>query len=164
MVARIITHMQSTAEWGQFFPMYLSGLGYNETVAQELYPLIESQALSLHGLWYKDENNKETEVKKYVPHDIADISDSITNDIYTCVQCQKGYQLIKQEIEFYQTNQLALPQKCFTCRHQARTTQRNPHRLRETHCASCQQPIQTTFSVSTKQPILCQSCFQKELY
>ena len=39
IVAKIITHMQTTGERGEFFHPSLSPFGYNETVAQEYYPL-----------------------------------------------------------------------------------------------------------------------------
>ena len=38
-VANIITHMQETGERGEFFHPSLSPFGYNETVAQEYFPL-----------------------------------------------------------------------------------------------------------------------------
>ena len=41
LCAKIIGHMQSTAEWGEFFPHELSPFGYNETVAQEYFPMTE---------------------------------------------------------------------------------------------------------------------------
>ncbi len=36
---RIIEHMKKTGEWGEFFPVEMSPFGYNETVAQEYFPL-----------------------------------------------------------------------------------------------------------------------------
>ena len=38
-VAKIINYMIETGEWGEFFHPSLSPFGYNETVAQEYYPL-----------------------------------------------------------------------------------------------------------------------------
>jgi hypothetical protein len=35
-----------TGEWGEFFPSSLSPFGYNETVAQEYYPLTRDDILS----------------------------------------------------------------------------------------------------------------------
>ncbi|NUJ97949.1 hypothetical protein HGA92_04150 [Candidatus Gracilibacteria bacterium] len=39
IVPKIIEHMMKTGEWGEFFPSSLSPFGYNETVAQEYYPI-----------------------------------------------------------------------------------------------------------------------------
>lgn len=39
LVPRIIKHMMKTGEWGEFFPSSISPFGYNETIAQEYFPL-----------------------------------------------------------------------------------------------------------------------------
>ncbi|NUJ98065.1 hypothetical protein HGA92_04745 [Candidatus Gracilibacteria bacterium] len=39
LVPKIISHMMKTGEWGEFFPSSLSPFGYNETVAQEYFPI-----------------------------------------------------------------------------------------------------------------------------
>lgn len=41
---KIIKHMQSTGEWGEFLDPTLSLHGYNETLAQEYFPLSEQEA------------------------------------------------------------------------------------------------------------------------
>lgn len=45
LVAKIITYMQETGERGEFFHPSLSPFGYNETVAQEYYPLEKNDPL-----------------------------------------------------------------------------------------------------------------------
>ena len=45
LVPRIIEHMMKTGEWGEFFPASLSPFGYNETVAQEYFPLSRKEVL-----------------------------------------------------------------------------------------------------------------------
>ena len=45
LVPRIIEHMMKTGEWGEFFPSSLSPFGYNETVAQEYFPLSRKEVL-----------------------------------------------------------------------------------------------------------------------
>jgi hypothetical protein len=37
--------MKSTGEWGEFFPLPLSPFGYNETVAQDYFPLTSEEAI-----------------------------------------------------------------------------------------------------------------------
>ena len=41
---RIINHMTSTHEWGEFFPTTMSDFGYNETVAQDYFPMTKDEA------------------------------------------------------------------------------------------------------------------------
>lgn len=44
MVPQIIEQMMTDGEWGEFFPALMSPFGYNETVANEYYPLSKSEA------------------------------------------------------------------------------------------------------------------------
>lgn len=43
LCGKVIDHMRSTGEWGEFFPHELSPFGYNETIAQEYFPMTESE-------------------------------------------------------------------------------------------------------------------------
>ena len=43
-VPQIIETMQAEGSWGEFFDPLLSPFGYNETVANELYPLSREEA------------------------------------------------------------------------------------------------------------------------
>jgi len=46
LVGKIIGHMKNTDEWGEFFPHHLSPFGYNETVAEEYFPMTEVEVKS----------------------------------------------------------------------------------------------------------------------
>jgi hypothetical protein len=52
---KIIDHMKSTGEWGEFFPHELSPFGYNETVAQEYFPMTEAQVKEKGWNWYSED-------------------------------------------------------------------------------------------------------------
>lgn len=56
MCAKIVSHMQSTGEWGEFFPHEVSAFGYNETVASEYFPMTESEVKEKGWNWYDGEN------------------------------------------------------------------------------------------------------------
>jgi hypothetical protein len=43
---RIIDHMKSTGEWGEFFPLSVCPYPYNDTAAMDFYPLSESEVIS----------------------------------------------------------------------------------------------------------------------
>ena len=47
--------MRSTGEWGEFFPHELSPFGYNETVAQEYFPMTEGEVKSRGWNWHTEE-------------------------------------------------------------------------------------------------------------
>ena len=48
LVPKIIAHMRKGGEWGEFFPAADSFFGYNETVAQEYFPLTKDEVLKSH--------------------------------------------------------------------------------------------------------------------
>jgi hypothetical protein len=45
LVPKIIEHMKKTGEWWEFFPSYISPFWYNETVANEYFPLSKDEVL-----------------------------------------------------------------------------------------------------------------------
>ena len=45
LVPKLIEKMKADGEWGEFLPPYLSPFGYNETLAAELLPLSQQEAL-----------------------------------------------------------------------------------------------------------------------
>lgn len=51
IVPRIIELMQKTGEWGEFFHAKLSPFAYNETMAQEYYPLSKEEILQKGLRW-----------------------------------------------------------------------------------------------------------------
>ncbi|NUJ98007.1 hypothetical protein HGA92_04450 [Candidatus Gracilibacteria bacterium] len=64
LVPKIIEHMMKTGEWGEFFPSSLSPFGYNETVAQEYYPLTRRDVIPAKAGIYQNENiSSETGLK-----------------------------------------------------------------------------------------------------
>lgn len=130
-------------KYGEFFPPELSPFVYNETIAQEYFPLNESDALSRGFKW------KEPEEKKYqvtmkeadTPDSIDDAKDSIVDEIIECAhrgecneQCTAAFRIIPQELSFYRRMGLPLPHLCFSCRHAKRLEQRKPLKLWHRRC------------------------------
>lgn len=64
LLAKLISHMQETKEWGEFFPYTLSPWGYNETVAYEYYPLQKDFALEKGFNWTNKTFTKEFKLIK----------------------------------------------------------------------------------------------------
>ena len=48
--------MQVTWEWWEFFPVELSPFAYNETVAQEYYPMTKEECINTYSKWLFDDN------------------------------------------------------------------------------------------------------------
>ncbi|MDA2921924.1 hypothetical protein MYX07_01520 [Patescibacteria group bacterium AH-259-L07] len=160
LVPKIIQHMNDMSyedkkgrvyKYGEFFPPELSPFAYNETPAQEYFPLTKRQART-RGYRWKDLETKEykpTISWKDLPDNIKDVNDVILNEVILCQawdsddekaqehNCTKAFKIIPQELQFYRRMNLPLPRKCFNSRHYERTKQRNPLKLwhRKCQCA-----------------------------
>jgi len=73
-------------KYGEFFPIELSPFSYNETVAQEYFPLTEEEAIKQGYSWYKRPKSeyKPTIKAEDLPDNIKDVDDSILNEIIEC--------------------------------------------------------------------------------
>lgn len=162
VVARIIKHMQKTGEWGEFFPMGMSGFAYNETIAYEQFPCDKASIIARQGLWQDEEPVKNSQ--KFIPDSIHEVANAILQETLICESCHKAYRLVHQELIYYRAQSLPVPRKCFSCRHLARLAKRNPHKLWERNCSQCDVGISTTVSPEVKRLVYCEKCYQELVY
>lgn len=156
-VAKLIDHMKTTGEYGEFFPAHHSPFAYNETVAQEYFPLPKT-AIEERGWQWLD-------LKKAV---------TATADSLTCSQCQLTFKLIPQEKSFYAQERLAIPKFCPNCRHLARMAKRPARHLwmrqcmctqtDHRHSARCTNEFETAYNPEMKEIVYCGECYQKDVY
>jgi hypothetical protein len=165
LAAKIIEHMRDLGEWGEFFPATFSPFGYNETVAQEQFPLSEQEAVKLKLKWHEeDENNQYLGKSAELTDSIAEVDEAITKEILRCTQSGKLFKIIPQELAFYKSMNLPLPRLCPEERHRHRMSKRNPNRLWTRNCSSCGLSIQTTYSPERTEKVLCEACYLKTVY
>ena len=156
---RIIQYMKKIGEWGEFFPIELSPFAYNETVVNEYFPLIKEEVLKRGWKW-KDEDQKNYQPQTYeIPNSIEDVPDSICNEILSCEDCKKNYQIQKLELKFYQKLALPIPRECPDCRHMDRVRLRNPRKLFDRKCDNCSADIQTTYAPDKPEKVFCEKCY-----
>ncbi len=183
LVLRIIEHMQKTRahgasaqaldlagaefanqEWAEAFPASLSPFGYNETVADEYYPLTREQALA-QGFNWRNPDPKEYQRQIYlIPAGIKDVPDQITKEVLACEVCQKNFKITVQELKFYRRKNLPIPRKCSDCRHKDRLALRNPRKLWTCACGKCGTAIQTTYSPERPEKVYCEKCYLEAVY
>ncbi|MSR86827.1 hypothetical protein EXS70_01490 [Candidatus Peribacteria bacterium] len=164
LVPKIIAHMQSTKEWGEFFPVTLSPFSYNESTAFDHFPLTQEVATA-RGYQWRTDDEKEFLPQQYpIPDAIKDVADDISSHALACTSCRKNYKIIPQELAFYRSRGLPVPDQCFFCRHRSRKESRNPRKLWDRACATCRKPIQTSYAPDRKEKILCEECYLKEVY
>lgn len=164
IVSKIIEHMQRTGEWGQFFPVSICPLAYNQTIAQDYFPLIASDAKS-HGVrWAEEAPIPHPVTMEVIPDAIKDATEEICNKVLTCAVTGKPFKIIPQELRFYQSQGIPLPEKSFAVRHQARLNRRNPRRLCVRNCAKCRKEIQTTYAPDRPEIVYCEPCYLAAVY
>jgi len=157
-VPKIIEHMNSISyvdskgrvyKYGEFFPTEISPFAYNETIAQEYFPLTRKQAQDQGYGWRDgDVKNYKIDIKSEdLPDHIKDVDESILSKVIGCghkgecnEQCTAAFKITKEEFQFYKKLNLPLPRLCSNCRHYNRLRQRTPFKLwhRKCQCAGFQ--------------------------
>ncbi|MFH1161835.1 MAG: hypothetical protein V1696_00970 [Candidatus Jorgensenbacteria bacterium] len=159
LVPRIIDHMNTMPyvdtkgriyKYGEFFPPELSPFAYNETIAQEYFPLTKDKAIQ-QGYRWRDADTRDYKITKRpedLPDHIKDVEDAILKETIQCMhhpsagsgqaacnhQCTTAFKVIPEELAFYRRMNLPLPRLCPNCRHYERLKQRNPLKLWHRTC------------------------------
>ncbi len=171
--SRLIEHMKTTGEYGQNFPVTCSPFAYNETAAQDMYPLTKAEVEG-RGWQWRDPIVKEARYSTYrVTDDIAKTNDDVLQTFLTCAQCHKPYRVVAAELAFYRTQQIPLPRCCFECRHRQRLDHRNPRALWHRQCmctqpdhghaAVCANTFETAYPESNAAIVYCERCYDQTI-
>ncbi|MBI2627326.1 hypothetical protein HYW72_00155 [Candidatus Nomurabacteria bacterium] len=191
--AQILEHMDQMPyvdkkgliyKYGEYFPIEISPFGYNETVAEDYFPLSKDDILSNGYNWIEREKPeyKATVFAKDLPNHIKDVDENILNLIIGCELCKRPYKIIKNEYIFLKRFNLPLPRNCFECRHQERFKKVNPPKLwhRSCMCGSagspsttaehfhgagkCEVEFETSYAPDRPEIVYCEKCYQQEVY
>jgi hypothetical protein len=173
---KIADSMRETGEWGEYFPIGTSGFGYNETVAQEYFPLTKEVCARNGWPWWDTmpgTRGKETVVSESIPDHIVAIQDDFSKSILACVMCGKNYKIIPQELSFYRKMTIPIPRQCPDCRHAERNTQAGARRLWHRQCmcdrtghdhtGRCSVEFETTYAPGRSELVYCEQCYQGEV-
>ncbi len=130
--------------YGEFFPPELSPFSYNESMAQEYFPLNREKALAGGYHWrdITDRNYIPTKKQEDISDDIKNVPDSITDEIVACDHagkecnqpCLSAFRVTKDELAFHRKFNLPLPRLCHNCRTFERLKQRNGLKLYSRKC------------------------------
>ncbi|MBI4836051.1 MAG: hypothetical protein HY817_02210 [Candidatus Abawacabacteria bacterium] len=175
LVPRIIEHMKTTGEWGEFFPMSVSLHGYNESLAVDYFPLTKAEALTMSANWndYEAPKPSATQVltANQLPASIQEVTDEILQQVVQCASSGKLFKITKQELQFYRAHNIPLPRVCHDVRYQERLKLRLPRRLWPRQCdclesghdhtARCEHQFETPYAPDQPERIYCEKCYQK---
>ncbi len=143
LLEKIKTKMLADKEYGEFFPFYTSPFPYNDTVAQEFFPLEKHTAEAKGLLWAdaEEKTHQATIAWDALPDSITDVSDSILGETISCKHagecahgCTVAFRIVADELSSYRRKNIPLPRDCPNCRHYRRLEYRNPTILRDTIC------------------------------
>lgn len=183
LVPKIIDHMNTMPfidsmgrvyKFGEYFPTDFAIFCYNETPAQEFFPLSKEQALAQGYKWKESEPPKyqPTILAKDLPDNINNTDDSVLNQAIACAdekaclhQCTGVYRIIPKEVEFLRKMNIPLPTKCPNCRHFDRLKLRNPFKLWHRKCMKqgCGNEFETSYAPDRPEIVYCESCYQQEV-
>ncbi|MBI5733192.1 hypothetical protein HY967_04585 [Candidatus Jorgensenbacteria bacterium] len=199
LIPRVIKHMNHMPyiderdrqyRYGEFFPPSISPFCYNESIAQDYFPLTREKALERGYKWRElDERHYKTTKKAVdLPDNIKEVTDEILKEIIECVhkgECNDGctiaFKIMPAELQFYQRLNLPLPRFCFNCRHVRRLQERNPLKLWHRGCmcdyevypntrrhkhhldGRCPNEFETSYSSERKEIVYCEQCYNAEV-
>ena len=184
---KMIDHMKKTGEWGEYFPVGTTGFGYNETVAQEYFPLTEEDAKSKRYPWWDKPpgtRGKETLKSEQIPDSLDETPDSITNEILVC-PCGRNYRVAPYELTLYRKMGMPVARQCSECRHMERNKIAGERTLWHRDCAcagaasengvyqntivhfhgagKCPNEFETSYSPEKPEIVYCEQCYQAEV-
>lgn len=176
--------------YGEFFPIELSTFAYNETIAQEYFPLTREKAKEM-GYEWKDSQGREYAVDiqpQDLPDRVDDVSEDALKKIIGCFhrgecnhQCTYRFRLVSDEIQIHRSINLAFPRLCPNCRHYERLKFTNPLKLWHRQCmcdyevyknstkhshhpsGRCLNEFETSYAPDRKEVVYCEACYNAEV-
>ena len=162
LVPKIIEHMKSTGEYGEFFPPQLSPWAYNEVYGNDYMPL-SKKAVKDFGFTWHEEDRDYKEPTMLIPDSIKDVHDNMLESILKCDSCKKNYKIIRMELEFYRQSNIPVPRQCPLCRYHARIYSLNPIVIYKRNCAKCNKEMGTSYAPDRPEIVYCESCYNNEV-
>ena len=167
-------------KYGDFFPIEISPWSYNETIAQEYFPLAKERVIN-QGYKWKEKVERDYQIDLKNEEIPDDFNESIIGKVLECAhqgtcneQCTEAFKIIEPEYQFYKRMNLPLPRLCPNCRHYQRLKQRNPLKLwhrscmcdkeNHDHSRKCEVEFETSYAPERPEVIYCEKCYQKEIY
>ncbi|MBI1957061.1 MAG: hypothetical protein HYS44_01215 [Candidatus Niyogibacteria bacterium] len=152
--------------YGEFFPIELSPHGYNETLAQNFFPLSKND-IEAQGYRWREEEKREyaTTVKaEALPDHIKDAPDSVLKEVIECAACGKGFKVIPMELAFLREMNVPLPRECPQCRirEKFQLWMKNMEQ-HERVCSRCGKKFLSKYTEKEVASVLCGRCYNAEV-
>ena len=168
--------------YGSTFPLDMHGFAYNETIAQELFPMTKDEALKNGYRWadFAAKNYSVTLKAEDVPDSIEKVDEQILKEVIGCAhagkcnhQCTEAFKVTAGDLKFYKHMGIPIPQLCPNCRHFARLSQRTPIKLWHRKCMcdkknhfhdkECPNEFETSYAPDRPEIVYCKQCYNGEV-
>ncbi|MCX6758056.1 MAG: hypothetical protein NTZ44_04215 [Candidatus Nomurabacteria bacterium] len=188
---KIIQHMKEMPyidkdrlvySYGEYFPSICIPFSYNESAAQEFFPLTKEEIIS-KGYLYREAVINDYDATIF-SEDISDeINDQkICNETLECKhkkictthRCTGVFKITENEYLFYKKFNLPIPNLCPNCRHYERLIFVRPPILWSRQCmcdkenhghqGKCEIEFETTYAPDRPEKVYCEKCYQQEIY
>ncbi|MCK9186383.1 hypothetical protein M0P48_03015 [Candidatus Gracilibacteria bacterium] len=164
MKGKIIEQMIKNGEYGEFFPISISPFAYNETVANDYFPMTKEEVLKRGWKW-KDRDLKEFLKSEFVvPSKIEDTKDEVLNYVFSCNECGKNYKIVSLELDISRKMKSSLSKKCPDCRQKNLMKFKNSKKLFDRNCDNCDVTMKTTYLPEYAGKVYCEKCYLKQVY
>jgi len=152
-------------KYGEFLPTMMSPFGYNETIAQEYFPLSEKEASEKNFNWFEKEKPvyNITKTASELPDNLLEVKDNILDDVMGCITCKRGFRIVENELNFLRKFNLPIPRNCPECRHRARFMETNMPKFYDRECMKCGTHIRTSYAPDRPEIVYCEKCYQQEI-
>jgi hypothetical protein len=175
-------------KYGEFFPIEFSNLGYNNTVAQQHFPLNDKEARAQGYFWVDVPRGEYTVTikAKDLPDSIDQVKNDLLKEVIECDNCKKAFRVLENELIFYRKEKLPIPHSCNECRYERRISDRLKIQLYERPCMcagvadktgvykntvkhvhgneACGEEFKTGYSPDRPEIVYCEKCYQQEVY
>jgi hypothetical protein len=130
-------------KYGEFFPIEFSPWAYNESIAQEYFPLTREKIIEAGYRWREPDNKnyQPTILVGNFPEDITEVLDSLVDEVFECSHkgecnqgCTKAFRITQNELQFYRKIRVPIPLLCPACRTLERLKMRLGVKLYDRHC------------------------------
>jgi hypothetical protein len=178
-------------KYGEFFPIELSPSAYNETLAQDFYPITKKEAEE-NGYPWREPDAKNFNITisvEKISDNIDEVDDKILDEVLGCKhkgecshQCNTAFRLTNYELAFYKKHEIPLPILCPNCRYYERFKVMPALKLWHRSCMcdgstsspqakdhfhgkrKCEIEFETSYAPERPEIVYCEKCYQQEIY
>ena len=161
--------MLATLEYGEFFPLKMSAVAYEDSSASIDFPLSEEE-IARRGWHMKEREESDIDLSKMtvlkpqqVPDNISDVTDGILKTPIICERTGKPFRITPFELGFYRSMRLPIPTIHPLERIRDLLKFRRPFRLFRYPCSKCGKDMDTSFDPALKYKVYCEQCYQQEV-